>query len=353
MMVKVYEHQVYQPQPAVADATLPRAPYTAIMDVWSSMARGLLVGRRRDARRTDSGRNMSRTSRYAFAALACTLLASCGSKEPTGQVVATLDGKEITALDLKAEMGGFTAPDAASRKRAEQAALEAILSRKAVAEAARKAGIEKTPEFAQQQTKMSELLLIQSYQNQLARQVPDPSRIEIDKYIADHPELYAERKIFTVDQIRFPGPATKELIEALTPLRSLEDVAAYLRQRSIAFQRGGDRIDALRAGPQIVQQILKLPPDEAFVIPVGNLMTVNHLVGSQTAPVTGAAAVAHATQTIKAQRMQESVSRQFQSVVKASRADIVYNKAYKPAAPATKGPAAKAPAPQAPAAKAP
>lgn len=91
---------------------------------------------------------MNRAGKYSLMALSCALLAACGAKEPTGQVVATLDGKEITALELRNELGGYQAPDAPSRKRAEQAALDAILSRKAVAEAARKAGVEKTPEFS-------------------------------------------------------------------------------------------------------------------------------------------------------------------------------------------------------------
>lgn len=192
---------------------------------------------------------------------------------------------------------------------------------------------------------MTELLLIQMYQGQLARQVPAPSREEVDKYISAHPDLYAARKVFTVDQVRMARPADNTLIDALRPLTSMEDVVAMLAQRNIPFQRGGDKIDAVRVGPQIAEQVTKLPPNEVFVIPVGNLLTVNRILQTETVPFTGEPAATQASQAIKNQRIQEAVTRQIGSVVTASKKDIVYNKAYQPAAPAKAAPKA---APKAP-----
>src|ERR1043165_7211982 len=90
------------------------------------------------------------------AASACVALASCGDKEPTGQVVATLKGKEVTAAELRNEMNGYQAPNPQIRKQAEQQALDQILTRKALAAAAEKAGVGKTPEFALQEKRLRE-----------------------------------------------------------------------------------------------------------------------------------------------------------------------------------------------------
>ena len=54
--------------------------------------------------------------------------------KPSGQVVATVNGDEITALELKAEMGGFSSRDPKIQKAAEQQA-----ARKAKKEAKRQA----------------------------------------------------------------------------------------------------------------------------------------------------------------------------------------------------------------------
>src|SRR5438477_9293992 len=89
--------------------------------------------------------------------LACIALCACrfpqlgGSpKTPSGQVVAVVDGREVTLRELRAELAGVSFPDARARKLGEQAALKAIVTRRIVARAAHDQGIDKTPDFAVQ-----------------------------------------------------------------------------------------------------------------------------------------------------------------------------------------------------------
>lgn len=294
---------------------------------------------------------MSRLStKFLVVALAAVALSSCGDKEPSGQVVATLDGKEITATDLSNEMEGYTAPNPQARKQAERAALDAILSRKAIAAAAKKAGIDKTPGFAQKQQKLNEMLLVESWQESLAKAVPPPSKEEVDKFIASNPNLYAQRKIYDVEQIRMPRVNDPKLIEALRPIKTMDGVKALLTERNIPFQVANDKLDTLNAGPAVVDQIVKLPPDEIFVIPVRNMFTVNRITNTTVSPTPPDIATKHATQLIKSQRTREAITRQFQSVLAQAKKEVKYSKAFQPEAakPAGKAPASKAPEKKAP-----
>lgn len=284
-----------------------------------------------------------RTS-YLLAAAAVIALSGCGKKEPTGQVVATLDGKEITAIDLSTEMQGFRAPNPQVRKQAEQQALEAIIARRAIAAAAKKAEIDKTPGYAQQEQRAKEMLLVQMWQQKIAKSVPPPSKEEVDRFIATHPDLYANRKVFQVAQIRMPRTNDPKLIADLKPLNTLESISSLLSSRQIPFRTGADRIDALAADPAMIDQIVKLPPGEVFVVPAGNLLTINQITGSTEVPVANDVATKHATQYLTQQRTREAIGRQFQSVIAAARKDVEYSKAFQP--PAAK-PAAKAAAPKA------
>jgi hypothetical protein len=92
----------------------------------------------------------------AMAAIACVGLASCGESQPKGQVVAKVGKDEVTVLDLQAALAGFKAPDAKTRKAAEQQALTAIVQRKILAQAAHKQKIDKTPEYARLQEQTNE-----------------------------------------------------------------------------------------------------------------------------------------------------------------------------------------------------
>ena len=78
-----------------------------------------------------------------MASVVCTGLSACqfpqfgAAKAPVGQVVATVDGQEITVRGLNAELGGFATADPNVRAAAASATLRAIISRTILANAAR------------------------------------------------------------------------------------------------------------------------------------------------------------------------------------------------------------------------
>jgi peptidyl-prolyl cis-trans isomerase C len=281
---------------------------------------------------------------FVLAASVCLVLSACGSKNktPTGQVVATVDGKEITAIDLRNELGNFTTPDAKVRKAAEQQALGGIISRKLLAAAAQKAGVDKSPGFAQQVERAKEVLLVQSWEAQIAKAVPEPSREEATKFVTDNPTMYAGRKLYEVDQLRFPRPTDSTVIKEIQPLKTLEEVSAVLKSHSIPVRTSQDQIDPLNLDPRVFDQIIKLPPGEVFLMPAGNAVIANRIRDSKDAPLTGDAALKHATAYLKAQHAREALQRQFGGIVQGGKAKVKYAKAYEPVAAAPPKPAAPA-----------
>jgi EpsD family peptidyl-prolyl cis-trans isomerase len=289
---------------------------------------------------------MRQASTLLFAT-ACLVLAACGNKQPSGQVVATVKGKEVTASELHAEMNGFNAPNEQIRKAAEQQALDQILARKVLADAAEKAGVGKTPEFALQKKRLEDTLLVQSWQQQIAKTVPPPSKDEVDKFIADNPNLYAEHKVFAVEQLRFPRVTDPAIVAGFKPLKTIAEVADYLKAHNIPSQLGQSQIDALAIGPAATDQIMKLPPGEVFILPANNLLVANHITETRVVPVPADAASKQAAAYLKQRRTQEALQRQFGQVLAAGKKDVVYAKAYQPATPAKAGAAKSAAAPQA------
>lgn len=269
-------------------------------------------------------------------------LAGCGGKEPTGQVAARVGKDEITVQEVQAELNGYTAPDAKTRKLAEQRALQNIIQRKLLARAAEKAGVDKSPDLAIEKAKMEDMLLVQTWRNSLIKAVPEPSTEQIQQYISQHPELFANRKVFAVDQLRLPAVNDPKLFAELKPLNSLDDIGRVLQAHGIQYSTAKGALDVLSLDPKLVVGIEKLPDGEVFVVPSGNMLVANKITDAKVVPVPNDVAAKLAARYIKAGQAQESVNRMFSSAINNHpKIKVVYNKAFAPPAAPAKGPADK------------
>src|SRR5579875_1248809 len=109
------------------------------------------------------------------------LLGGCGGKKGAesldkGQVVATVDGKDITTGELNAELMGVNVPQGERGKAIQQAALQQIVNRTILADLARDRGLDKTPMYLLQVRRGEDSLLVQMLQRQLASQIKPPTR---------------------------------------------------------------------------------------------------------------------------------------------------------------------------------
>jgi len=273
---------------------------------------------------------------------ACKLPGLGGGKAPTGQVVATWNGKEVTVRDLDAEIGDYRTTDTKTRKAVEQAALNQILARKIVAQAAIDQGLDKTPDFAIQKQKAVENLLAQRMQAKIAADVPKPTREEAVAFVAANPNIFADRKIFILDQIRMGRPKDPSVLKALEPLKTMDSVETQLTQDHIPFQNAGATLDAVGADPKLIDQIMKLPPDEIFIVPDKGGLLVNQIKDTRTVPFTGDAATDYALNLLTRQRQQDAVSRELHEIIGKASGSVKVNKDYAPSPQGAAPPPAKA-----------
>lgn len=276
---------------------------------------------------------------------ACIALGACrfpglGHKAPSGQVLATVDGQEITMRDLSAELGATVPSDPKARKAVEQQALQAIIDRKLLAKAAEKEGLEKTPEFALKKQRMTDALLAQSLQDKLVAAVPAPTKEEVEAYIAAHPDSFAQRKIFTIEQIQARGPMSQAELQSFVPLKTLDEIQAKLAADHVDYRRSVVAQDAANLDPRVVEMLVKLPANDVFGLPQNGIVEFGAVRDTKVVPFQGQAATDRAGQILRQQRTQEAVARRMQGVITAGATKISYNPAYKPAAPPASAPKA-------------
>ena len=138
--------------------------------------------------------------RQAWLPALCLVAAGCSSA-PQGQVVATIDGEEVTQHELLTELEMEGADGTLQLDPSRQAAaLERIIDRKLLATAARSALIDRSPDFQIAALAEREKLLARMLLRRSADSVPSPTTDDIAKRIADQPWRYGERAAMLVER---------------------------------------------------------------------------------------------------------------------------------------------------------
>jgi len=269
-----------------------------------------------------------------------------GGNKPSGQVVATVDGDEITALELRQEMGNFSSRDPKIMKQAQQQALQQIIMRHLLVKKAKAEKLDKTADYTLQVRRGEQALLAQTYQRKIATTVAVPSRQDAEAFVTSNPARFVDRKIYVLDQVI--APPSKITPDRFKALNTLEDVKSLFGQESVSYQENVVSLDTLSADPRMVDQIGKLPAGEVFVVPQRGALVFNRISEVKSAPFTGDAAIAYAINILRNQKAQETVRTRMELIRKEAESKIVYNAAYKPETPPAKSataPKAAAPTP--------
>lgn len=267
------------------------------------------------------------------ATLSALMLTACGGSggtAPTGQVLATVNGEEITAADVAVELDGARAQDPNAQKQLQIAALQSIVNRIILAQAARDADVDSTPTAATVKRKAEQLAIIQLLERQLRSRVPAPSREEAQQFIDDNPVSFAQRRIFLVDQIIVPSPPPA-LLRALEPIETMAGVQAELAKYNLPTRPTFGVIDALTIDTDAARQISELAADAVFIVPGNGDVRINRIRETQIVPLTGNDALTIATSLLQERRIQEQLGNAVQGYLRAGQSNVRYNPEYDPA----------------------
>jgi EpsD family peptidyl-prolyl cis-trans isomerase len=280
-------------------------------------------------------KKMKRSPVLLMVATASLVLAACSkeAEKPEGQVVATIDGKDITIHEVNAEINAMGAQaQNAPRKLAEAVALGRVIERKMVAEEARNRKLDQSPQFVLAKARNDENLLVQALQADIAAKVQATPREKAQKYISDNPVMFADRKILSLDQIQFLQTAQVPA-EALKSAKTMQDVERVLFEANIEFRRAPQQIDTLLIDPRLSAQVLKVasgPGGEPFMFtdqPAGApapVVYINVVSDVKVQPFLGERAISYAQQLLQRQDMSKRLQDELKRLKDASKGKITY-----------------------------
>jgi EpsD family peptidyl-prolyl cis-trans isomerase len=252
--------------------------------------------------------------------LALAVIAGCGNKgdaDKATQVAARVNSDEITVhqinylLSRKQNVTPEVAPEA------KREILDKLIDQQLVRQKAIENELDRSPDVVQAIEAAKSEILARAYLDQLAAAVPKPAAWEIQKYYAEHPELFSQRRQFELEEFVFKaeGHLAAALRERLSTAGSMKEIADWLQSREIKFaaNRG------VRAAEQIPLAVLpKLQPmragDVALFDVSGGSFHVIRLVGFKVDPLDEVTATPRIQQFLYNQRSSEYVARQLKQI---------------------------------------
>jgi len=253
--------------------------------------------------------------------------ASC-TKTPKGQILAIVNGEEISLQELNAELQGVSIPEGVDRDQIRRQVLQRLIDRKLIVQRAREEGLDKSPDYVTQQRRLDENLLVSLLGQKIAATVPLPNDGDIQRYIGSNPSQFADRQRLVLDQIQFAAPKDPRKLMALKDAHSLEAVAAGLDRLGLAYARSRGVIDTGQLDPQIVKIVQALPPGEPFVLPAGGRFIASVVVSREASPTPAAVARSAAAEMVR--RKDLAAESRAQVARARSTAQIEYQHGYEP-----------------------
>lgn len=233
-------------------------------------------------------------------------LAACGDRaEPTGQVIARVNGQEVTMRDLTSEFqAAQLTPDLTNKTLVNQV-LAKIIDRKLVASQGKELGLERSPEYLAARQRADEIILGQSTVERWNNESRAPSDGEIAAFIADNPWRFRDRSLIQLAQIK-TGATDIDNAE-LAPLKTMDDVVALLRARKVAFRPSTVVVDTAQTTPEVYRQLRASADGEPMVEVLSDGLLVSAVAGSRPAPLTQAEQRTLATNAIRSQALENRV----------------------------------------------
>ena len=219
--------------------------------------------------------------------MAVAVTATACQKKATGQSVAVVNGEEITASELNDALANDNnALAGLDPKQARAVELQKLVDRKLIVQQAKENGLDKSPEFINQQRRGTEDLLINMLVTRQASSQQIPSAAEIAKFEADRPGMFANREKWTLDQLNYPLPKDPTVTAKIAEAKSLDEVAQALTAAGIQYTKGTKDFDSALLPPALYAQLSKLQPGEPFVAPGPDRAVASVITAREPNPLT-------------------------------------------------------------------
>lgn len=270
-------------------------------------------------------------------------LSGCGNgkEKKSGQALASVNGEEITAMQLNEEMQR-AGVQAAQQETAKKQLLEALIDRQLLLNEAARDKTDRDPAVVQAIERAKALIIAQSVMQKRLSNVAKPTKAEVEDYFQKHPEFFTRRKQLDMRQLVIASKDMDEpLKKAMDASKSLEEMAAWLDGHNLKYARNQISRTTADLTPELGAKLLAMPKGQLFIIKEGERSMLIAIADVKDVPVNLETAGPQIEQFLMNAKNKEAASAELARLRAAAKVDYLNQAAVeeKKAAPAAAKPA--------------
>lgn len=229
------------------------------------------------------------TRRWLPVLAAAVLLAGCGDKKETaaGQTAAKVNKDEVTVqqVNLALQQQRNLRPEQADA--ASKQILERLIDQQLAVQTAQDLKLDRDPRVVQQLEAARSEVLARAYVEKIGEAAVKPTPEEVKKYYDEKPALFAERRIYSIQEIGIEArpEQVQALRDQLAASKTINEFVEYLKANDYRF--AGNQ--AVRSAEQLplnsLDTFARMKDGQAALVAAPNGVQVVVLAGSRSQPV--------------------------------------------------------------------
>lgn len=243
--------------------------------------------------------------RFAILVASTLLLSGCDSK-PDGQVIATVNGEEITRTEFNDVLSSINLTNKANIKTIQNNVLSEMITQRLLTQAAKEEGLDKSQAYILQSRKSNDGILINLYGHKLAGALAQPYDQDIKSFIETNPWRFSGRTLYKMDQVRVRQIDFKP--EWLKQANTLDEAIAALKSHNVPAERSIVTADSATSSKSYYDRANALAPGQAFPFIANGMVFISAILEKQPAPLTGDQAVQAATMLLRRQAAEQTLT---------------------------------------------
>jgi len=220
-------------------------------------------------------------------------LAGCGDKptpetKPTAQVAAKVNDDEITVHQLNYELSKLGNLNPEQSKLAAAKVLNSMVDQQLLVQKAIADKLDADPQVQQAIEASRRQILAQALIQRMTLDQAKPDEAQLAEYYAQHPALFAERRIYRLQEINVQvTPDNVEMVKGqLQETKNLGDFLNWLKAQNIPARAVQSTKTAEQLPLELLPRLHQLKDGQAMTFASPNGLNILVVAGSETHPLT-------------------------------------------------------------------
>ena len=172
--------------------------------------------------------------------------------------------------------------------------------------------LDRSPDILQAIEAAKSEILARAYLQEVAAAQEKPTPAEVKKYYAEHPELFAQRRLYVLEEITLAktNSITPALRERVAKANSMQEIAEWLKSREVQYAANRGARAAEQLPLEMLPKLQKMKDGEIELIEIGDRVAVVRVVATKAEPVDEANAAPRIQQFLFTRRSNEVIAKE-------------------------------------------